>query len=134
MNKVILIGNLSKDPELSTTTSGISVCKFDIAVQRRFENANGEREADFFKIIAWRGLADNCRKFLSKGKKAAVVGSLQTRTYDDKDGVKRYVTEIVADEVEFLSPKQEQGEMPQSKAWASLKPVTDDDELSDLPF
>lgn len=133
MNKVILIGNLSKDPELSTTTSGISVCKFDIAVQRRFENANGEREADFFKIIVWRGLADNCARFLSKGKKAAVVGSLQTRTYDDKDGVKRYVTEIVADEVEFLSPKQEQGEIAQSKAEASLKPV-DKDLLDDLPF
>lgn len=121
MNKVILIGNLTKDPELSTTSNGTSVCKFDIAVQRRFENANGEREADFFKIIAWRGLADNCGKFLSKGKKAAVVGSLQTRTYDDKDGVKRYVTEIVADEVEFLSPKQEQAE---------LKPVED----TECPF
>lgn len=130
MNKCIFIGNLTKNPETSTTSNGISVCKFDIAVQRRFENANGERETDFFKIIAWRGLADNCGKFLSKGKKAAVVGSLQTRTYDDKDGVKRYVTEIVADEVEFLSPKQEQGEIPQSKAEASLKPVTDDD----LPF
>jgi single-strand DNA-binding protein len=130
MNKVILIGNLAKDPEKSVTSGGISVCKFDIAVQRRFENTNGEKETDFFKIIAWRGLADNCGKYLSKGKKAAVVGSLQTRTYDDKGGVKRYVTEIVADEVEFLSPKQEQGEMPQSKAEASLKPVTDDD----LPF
>ena len=130
MNKVILIGNVTKNPETSTTSNGISVCKFDIAVQRKFENANGEREADFFKIIAWRGLADNCGKYLSKGKKAAVVGSLQTRTYDDKDGVKRYVTEIVADEVEFLSPKQEQGEIPQSKAEVSLKPVTDDD----LPF
>ena len=129
MNKVILIGNLSKDPELSTTTSGISLCKFDIAVQRRFET-NGERETDFFKIIAWRGLADNCGKYLSKGKKAAVVGSLQTRTYEDKYGNKRYVTEIVADEVEFVSPKQEQGEIPQSKAEAKLKPVTDDD----LPF
>ena len=73
---------------------------------------------------------DNCSKFLSKGKKAAVVGSLQTRSYEDKYGNKRYVTEIVADEVEFLSPKQEQGEIPQSKAGASLKPVTDDD----LPF
>ena len=115
INRVILTGNLSKDPELSTTTSGISVCKFDIAVQRRFET-NGEREADFFKIIAWRGLADNCGKFLSKGKKAAVVGSLQTRTYDDKDGVKRYVTEIVADEVEFLSPKEERNEPKLSPA------------------
>ena len=115
MNKVILIGNLSKDPELSTTTSGISVCKFDIAVQRRFET-NGERETDFFKIIAWRGLADNCARFLSKGRKAAVVGSLQTRTYYDKDGVKRYVTEIVADEVEFLSPKEERNEPKLSPA------------------
>lgn len=131
MNKVILIGNLTKNPELSTTSNGISVCKFDIAVQRRFENANGERETDFFKIIAWRGLADNCGKFLSKGKKAAVVGSLQTRTYDDKDSVKRYVTEIVADEVEFLSPKTEQQEI--SKAEANLKPV-DKDLLDDCPF
>jgi single-strand DNA-binding protein len=115
MNKCIFIGNLTKDPELSTTTSGISVCKFDIAVQRRFET-NGERETDFFKIIAWRGLADNCGKYLSKGKKAAVVGSLQTRTYYDKDGVKHYVTEIVADEVEFLSPKGERNEPKLSPA------------------
>ena len=115
MNKVILIGNLSKDPELSTTTSGISVCKFDIAVQRRFET-NGERETDFFKIIAWRGLADNCGKYLSKGKQAAVVGSLQTRTYEDKYGNKRYGTEIVADEVEFLSPKEERNEPKLSPA------------------
>ena len=121
INKVVLIGNLTKNPEKSVTSNGISVCKFDIAVQRRFENANGERETDFFKIIAWRGLADNCGKFLSKGKKAAVIGSIQNRSYDDKDGVKRYVTEIVADEVEFLSPKQEQAE---------LKPVED----TECPF
>ena len=130
MNKVILIGNLTKNPELSTTSNGISVCKFGIAVQRKFTNADGERDVDFFKIIVWRGLADNCGKYLSKGKKAAIVGSLHTRTYDDKDGNKRYVTEIIAAEVEFLSPKAEQEEIPQSKAEASLKPVDDDD----LPF
>ena len=144
MNRVILIGNLTKDPELSTTTSGISLCKFSIAVQRRFSNAEGTREADFFNIIVWRGQAENCHKYLHKGNKAGVVGSLQTRTYDDKDGIKRYITEIVADEVEFLSAKgsgndeyvadeAEKAETPASpkaKKAPELKPIVDDD----LPF
>ncbi len=82
MNKVIEIGNLTKDPEHSTTTSGISVCKMSIAVNRNFTNANGERETDYFNIVAWRGLADNCARYLSKGKKIAVVGSLQNRSYE----------------------------------------------------
>ncbi len=101
MNKVFLIGNLTKDPELSTTTSGISVCKFTIAVSRRF----GNNETDFLPVIAWRGQAENCSKFLKKGSKAAISGSIQTRTYDANDGSKRYITEIVADEVQFLSTK-----------------------------
>jgi single-strand DNA-binding protein len=126
MNKVILIGNLSKDPELSTTTSGISVCKFDIAVQRRFET-NGERETDFFKIIAWRGLADNCAKYLHKGDKCAIVGSIQNRSYEDKNGKKHYVTEIIADEVEFLSTRKEERNEPK------LSPAPE--EIQDeLPF
>ena len=136
MNKVILIGNLTKDPEVSTTQSGISVCKMSIAVNRKYENQNGERECDFFNIVAWRGLADNCAKFLSKGKKIAVVGELQTRSYEAQDGTKRYVTEVVASEVEFLSPNNQgqSGEAPppqQSKKTAGeLIPVDDDD----LPF
>ena len=105
MNKVILIGNLTKDPELTTTNSGVSLCKFTLAVQRRFAGSDGEREADFLPIIVWRGQADNCYKYLKKGSKASVSGSIQTRSYDAPDGTRRYITEIVADEVEFITTK-----------------------------
>ena len=103
MNKVYLIGNLTRDPELSETTGGVAYCRFAIAVNRTFVNADGTRDADFFNITVWRGQAENCGKFLKKGSKVAIVGSLQNRTYEDKDGVKRTVTDIVANEVEFLS-------------------------------
>ena len=103
MNKVYLIGNLTRDPELSETTSGVAFCRFAIAVNRTFVNQEGTREADFFNITVWRGQAENCGKFLKKGSKVAIVGSLQNRTYEDKEGVKRTVTDIVANEVEFLS-------------------------------
>jgi single-strand DNA-binding protein len=106
MNKCIMTGNLTKDPEVRSTGSGISVCTFRIAVQRRFAGQDGQKVSDFFDVVAWRSLADNCGKYLSKGSKVAVVGELQTRSYDAKDGSKRYVTEIVADEVEFLTPKK----------------------------
>jgi single-strand DNA-binding protein len=105
LNKCFMTGNLTKDPEVRSTGSGISVCTFRIAVQRRFPGQDGQKVSDFFDVVAWRTLADNCGKYLSKGSKVAVVGELQTRTYDAKDGSKRYVTEIVADEVEFLTPK-----------------------------
>lgn len=139
MNRVMLVGNLARDPELSTTPSGVNVCRFTIAVQRRFTNAEGQREADFLPVIAWRGLADNCHKYLRKGSKAGVVGSIQTRSYDANDGTKRYVTEIIADEVEFLSTRnsEESGgyydnsdSKPAKKSVAELEPVEDDD----LPF
>lgn len=134
MNKVILIGNLTKDPEFQTTTSGISVCRFTVAVQRKFANAEGEKEADFINVVTWRGLADNCHKYLAKGRKCAVVGQLQTRSYDAQDGSKRYVTEVIAEEVEFLSakPQGESQEEPQAQTDTSAKliPVEDDD----LPF
>ena len=106
MNKVILIGNLASDPEMRQTQSGISVCSFRLAVQRRFSNAQGVKEADFFSIVAWRQTAELCSRFLTKGRKCAVVGSLQTRSYDAQDGSKRYITEVVADEVEFLGAPQ----------------------------
>ena len=105
MNKVILIGNLAKDPELTTTNNGDALCNFTIAVPRRFAGPEGEREADFLPVIVWRGQADNCYKYLKKGSKAAVSGSVQTRSYEGTDGQRRYITEIVADEVEFLSTK-----------------------------
>lgn len=107
MNKVILIGNLTRDPELKTTPNGTSVCTFSVAVNRTRTNAAGEREADFFNIVTWQGLAENCGKYLSKGRKVGISGRLQTRTYDDKDGNKRYVTEIVADDVEFIAGRND---------------------------
>lgn len=105
MNKVILVGNLTKDPELITTNNGVSLCRFTLAVGRRFASSDGEREADFINIVVWRGQADNCYKYLKKGSKAGVVGSIQTRQYDGTDGTRRYATEVVADEVEFLTSK-----------------------------
>ena len=105
MNKVILVGNLTRDPELITTANGVSLCRFSLAVQRRFASQDGEREADFINIVVWRAQADNCYKYLKKGSKCGVVGSLQTRSYDATDGSKRYSTEVVAEEVEFLSTK-----------------------------
>ena len=105
MNKVILVGNLTRDPELITTSNGVSLCRFSLAIQRRFAGPDGEREADFVNIVVWRAQADNCYKYLKKGSKCGVVGSLQTRSYDAQDGTKRYSTDVVAEEVEFLSTK-----------------------------
>ncbi|MBO7186962.1 MAG: single-stranded DNA-binding protein [Clostridia bacterium] len=108
MNKVILIGNLTKDPELSETPNGVAVCKFSIAVSRDYSSSDGTRETDFFNVTVWRGRAEVCGRYLRKGNKVCVVGSLQNRSYEDKDGVKRTVTDIVASEVEFLTPKNSQ--------------------------
>ena len=105
MNRVILVGNLTRDPELITTNNGVALCRFTLAVPRRFAGSDGEREADFINIVVWRGQADNCYKYLKKGSKAGVVGTLQTRSYDGTDGTRKYATEVVADEVEFLSAK-----------------------------
>lgn len=132
MNKVFLIGNLTKNPELSQTNSGISVCKFTLAVSRRFSNTDGVRETDFLPIIVWRNQAENCGKYLKKGSKAAVFGSVQTRSYD-QDGSRRYITEIIADEVQFLSTKSDDAELEESTGskdvFGDIKPVD-----SDLPF
>ncbi len=105
MNKVILIGNLAADPESRTTQSGIAQCTLRLAVQRRFANQQGVREADFFTVVCWRQTAEFCSRYLSKGRKIAVEGSLQTRSYDAQDGSKRYVTEIIADNVEFCDSR-----------------------------
>ncbi len=135
MNKVYLIGNLTRDPEVSETTGGVPYCRFSIAVNRNFTNADGNREADFFNIIVWRGQAEPCGRFLKKGSKVALVGSLQNRSYEDKDGVKRTVTDIVASEVEFLNTNRGDDEMqevkPVKKERLSLQPIDSD---NDLPF
>ena len=134
MNRVYLIGNLTRDPELATTNSGVSVCRFSIAVSRRFSNAEGERETDFFNIVVWRAQGENCHKYLKKGSKCAIIGSLQNRSYDANDGTKRTVTEIIADEVEFLTAKSTDGvgerQPLETKEVSELEPIDDDS----LPF
>lgn len=134
MNKIILIGNLTKDPELITTNSGISVCRFTLAVSRRYTNSSGERETDFLNIVVWRTLGENCHKYLKKGSKCCVVGQVQNRSYEAQDGGKRYITEITADEVEFLSTKGSSDsdtfvKEPKPEV-AELQPIEDDT----LPF
>lgn len=105
MNKVILIGRLTRDPELRTISNGTATTSFSIAVNRTFTNQNGEREADFINCVAWRKQAENIAKYCVKGTQVAVEGRIQTRSYDAQDGTKRYVTEVIADNVTFLSPK-----------------------------
>lgn len=103
LNRIILIGRLTKEPELRYTTNGTGVCGFTLAVESGF----GEKKrTDFIPIVVWNKLAENCAAYLAKGKLAAVDGRLQIRSYDGKDGVKRYVTEVVAENVRFLSPKE----------------------------
>ncbi len=132
MNKVVLIGNLTRDPEFAQTSSNVSYLKMSIAVSRKFANANGERETDFFNIVAWRGLAENCAKFLSKGKRISVVGNLQNRSYEDSQGNKRQVTEIVAEEIDFLSHVGEASQQQAQDRYKAdgLTPVND----NELPF
>lgn len=120
MNKLLIIGNLTRDPELRQVQGRdgyVSVCDFTLAVNRRNgrTNANGQPEADFFRVTAWRGLGENCQKYLTKGRKAAVTGAVSCRTYTGTDGVTRASLEVTADDVEFLSPKQDgaqQGGVP----------------------
>ena len=105
MNKAILVGRLTRDPELRTTANGTSVCTFSIAVNRRFRNAEGGYDADFINCVAWRQQAEFLTKYFSKGRMVGVVGSIQTRNYDNKDGQKVYVTEVAVDEVHFVDSK-----------------------------
>ena len=132
MNKVYLIGNLTRDPEVSETSSGVPFCCFSVAVNRNFANSEGNREVDFFNITVWRGLAENCGRFLKKGSKVAIVGSLQNRTYE-VDGVKRTATDIVASEVEFLSTNRD-GEGDVVKPVNKDKPALTEVEDDGLPF
>lgn len=136
MNKVFLIGNLTRDPESNTTASGVSFCRFSIAVNRRFARDNAEN-VDYFNVVTWRGVADACAKVLTKGRKVAVTGSIQMRNYEGNDGVRRQAVDIVADDVEFLSSPMGQGgsdtvrEAPSQREQPAVKELTpiDDDEL-----
>ena len=112
MNKLTIIGNLTRDPQLRTTSTGINVCDFTVAVNRKLsaqQKANGQQaEADFFRVTAWRELGENCSKYLTKGRKVAVVGPVSVSTYTGNDGVTRANLEVTADEVEFLTPRDQQ--------------------------
>lgn len=145
MNKLFIIGNLTRDPELRSTQSGISVCSFTVAVNRRRSSsaeAGQQPEADFFRVSAWRQLGENCHRYLSKGRKVCVVGNVSVNTYTGNDGVTRASLEVNADDVEFLSPRGESGEggAPASGGYAPSAPaagqnsgfVKVDDE--ELPF
>lgn len=147
MNKIIVTGNLTKDPEVRETAAGEKVCNFSVAVQRNFTNENGERGVDYLNVVAWNKLAETVMKYCKKGDKVGVAGRIQIRSWQDKEGVKKYATEIVAAEVEFLYLKkqEEAHEEPQEaprqqgrqksmfehkKSIDELEPFTDED----LPF
>lgn len=136
MNKVFLIGNLTRDPEQSETQSGVTLCRFAIAVNRNY-GGDGERKTDFFNVVAWRGLAETVARYAKKGNKVAVSGSIELRNYEDSQGVKRTGVDIVAQDVEFLTPKgsgdgfAESSNAPSDRKRASLQSFDDD---SDIPF
>lgn len=140
MNKVILMGRLTRDPEVRyTSTNNTLIASFGLAVNRRFAKEGEERQADFINIVAWDKTGEFCSKYFKKGQQVGIIGRIQTRNYDDKDGKKVYVTEVIAEEAYFADSKKEEnnpfGTVPQSNPFAQgqsneFKPVTDDD----LPF
>ncbi len=131
MNKVFLVGRLTKEVELRSTKNEKSVATFSLATDRRMKNAAGEKVSDFHNIVVWGSLADLCAKYLNKGDQASVVGEIQNRSYEANDGSKRYITEVIADEVQFLSPKG-----AKVKAEAEENPTEGFTEIEDneLPF
>ena len=126
MNNVNLIGRLTKAPELRSTTSGKNVCTFTLAVNRKFK----KDEADFLNIVAWDKTADLCSKYLNKGDQVGVTGNIQTRSYDDKDGKKVYITEIIAEDITFIGSGKKTAENGSEMAQGTFEPATDDE----IPF
>lgn len=138
MNKVILSGNLTRDPELTETSAGVQICRFGLAVNRPYKMPDGEVKTDFFNIITWRGTAENVARYCKKGNKIAIVGSLEIKSYEDRDGVKRTSVDIVAQDVEFLTQRaREDGESsndtPQRNRSGKPQLQSFDDD-SDIPF
>lgn len=136
LNKAILIGRLTRDPELKYLQNGTAVASFTLAVDRTFKNKDGEKEADFIPVVAWRKTAELCGKYLAKGSQAAISGRIQTRSYDANDGSKRYVTEVVADEVQFIGSKADNPKNIGSDNENFGVPMDGFDEIDDLdvPF
>ena len=131
MNQLVLVGNLTKDVELSETNSGIVKAKFTLAVSRDYTNSDGERETDFFDITVWRERAELCAKYLHKGSKVGIIGSIQFRTYEDNEGNNRKVAEVKVDKVAFLSPKKQDEEQTTAKR---TRPQLEEIDDSQLPF
>lgn len=115
MQTIQIIGNLTSAPETRSTTSGVTVCSFTVAVDRKFKDQSGNKTTDFFRVNAWRQLGETCERYLDKGRKVYVRGELQARTYEAKDGTTRLSLDVQADEVEFLSPKQEKHDEPREE-------------------
>ena len=140
MNKVFLIGNLTRDPELRETPSGVAMCRFAIAVQRPYSSQDGERQTDFFECTAWRGLAENIARFTKKGNKVAVAGHIQIRNYEDNQGVRRTVVDVIVQDCEFLTPKSsgdsfdDVSESPRASAPKKKPALQAMDDDSDIPF
>lgn len=140
MNKVILMGRLVKDPELRyTSANNTAVCSFSLAVNRRFSKQGEEKQADFFNIVAWEKQAEFCGKWFEKGRQVVVVGRLQNRSWDDNEGKKHYITEVVAEETYFADSKKGEGAPVQKPAVGSAPAGQSDgfyplDEDDDLPF
>ncbi|MDE6373009.1 MAG: single-stranded DNA-binding protein [Clostridia bacterium] len=141
MNKVFLIGNLTRDPELTETASGVSICRFAIAVNRNYTGSDGERKTDFFNVTAWRSLGETVARYAKKGNKVAVSGTIELRNYEDSQGVKRTAVDIVAQDVEFLTPRNSdfaEGDAPAAPASGSRgsrKPTLQSfDDDGDIPF
>lgn len=138
MNKVFLIGNLTRDPELTETSSGTQICRFGMAVNRQYTSSDGERETDFFNVTAWRGTAENIARYCRKGHKVAVLGSVQIRSYEDRDGVKRTAVDIVAQDVEFLTQRARdddgQYDEPTPRRRGAKPQLEAFDDDGDIPF
>ena len=134
MNKVILSGRFTKDPELKTTASQIQFTNFTLAVDRRFKDANGQRQADFINCTAWRQTATFISQYFRKGSKIAVVGSLSTRSYQDESGNNRYVTEVVIEEAEFAEAKMAEKAPTKPTTPAEVPEYTTDDIADDTPL
>lgn len=130
-NRSVLIGRLTRDPELRYTSSGVAVAQFTLAVDRQFES-NGQRETDFLNIVTWRQLAETCANYMRKGRMCAVEGRIQVRNYDNNEGKKVYITEIVADNVRFLeSPNKDRNTVPSEKAASADQSLTSGTPLQD---
>ena len=130
INRIVLIGRLTADPELRKTPNGVSVTTFTLAVDRSFTKQNGEKETDFIRIVTWRGLAENCANYLKKGRLAAVDGRLQIRSYENKEGRRMTIAEVVADNVRFLESKGKHHSQPNLNDQEETIDISDDE----LPF